>query len=168
MRTWIIAVGLCIFCFILPLQCFIIGDDNGFGVQGAVFRYQMTGQGNSLIPVTRELTYITSGIYSGKTALSVILWTMGTVVLALMTTCALSYWNGLPRRHLRFIVIGLTGTGILYLASCIAQYGLLLYGPAGVSLPLGVLILFLFAFSLHFYQNFIYTKEDFSVLNGSI
>jgi hypothetical protein len=164
-RTWIIAVGLCIFCFVLPFQCFIIGDDNGFGVQGAVIRYQITGQGNSLIPLTRELTYITSGIYSGKTALSVMLWTLGTVVLALMTIWALVYWNRLPQRHLRVIVTGLTGAGILYQASCIVQYGLLFYGPAGVSLPFGVLILFLFAFFLHCYQDFLYPEEDLSTAN---
>jgi hypothetical protein len=158
-RTWIIAIGLCIFCFILPLQCFIIGDNLGLGIQGAVFRYQMTGQGNTLIPITRELEYIATGIYSGKTALSVILWALGTVVLAMTTMLSLVYWNRLPRSQLRIILAGLVSAGILYLGSCIVQYGLFLSGPAGISLPLGVVILCLFTLFLYVYRNLFFSQD---------
>ena len=153
MRTWIIAVCLCIFWFILPLQCFIIGNDMGLGIQGAVFRYQITVQGNALIPITHELGYVTSGIYSGKTALMVILWTLGSLVLAAITMLSLIYWNRLPRSQLRIILVGLVSASILYLGSCVAQYGLFLYGPAGIALPIGVLILILFSIFLFRYQN---------------
>jgi hypothetical protein len=159
-RTWIIAAGLCIFLFILPFQCFIIGDNNGFGIQGAVFRLQVTSEGTFLIPIPRELVYVTSGIYSGKTALSVILWILGTVVLTLTTVSSLIYWNRLPQRYLRSIVMGITGAVVLYLASCIAQYGPLFHGPAGVSLPLGVLVLFIFAIFVYGNQNFFYSEGD--------
>ena len=159
-RTWIIAVGLCIFCFILPLQCFIIGEDMGLGIQGAVFRWQMTIQGDSFIPITQELNYIQSGIYFGKTAFSIILWTLGTVIIALMTMVSLIYWNRLPLHYLRFIVTGLTAAGILYLASLCAQYGPLFFGPAGISLPIGVVILFMFAAFLHFYPEWIFCPDE--------
>ena len=162
MRTWIIAVVLCIFWLILPLQCFIIGDDLGFGIQTAGFRYQMTVEGNSLIPLNHEINFILAGIYKGRTALSVILWTIGTIVLTLTTICSLGYGNRLPRQYLRFIIAGIAGAGILYLASCVAQYGPLFHGPAGVSLPLGVLILFLFAVFLQVYQDFLYSEEEVS------
>jgi len=161
-RTWIIAVGLCIFCLIIPLQCFIMGNDFGVGIQGAMLRYQVTPWGNSLIPLPEELHFVTSGIYSGKSALMVIFWAAGTVVLSLITLFSLVYWNSLPQRYLRYILAGITGAGILYLASCIAQYGPLFNGPAGVSLPLGVIILFLFAVFLQVYQNFLYSEETFS------
>jgi len=154
-----IAAGLCIFCFILPLQCFIMGDNLGLGIQGAVFRYQMTGQGNSLIPITRELEYIARGIYSGKTALSVVLWTLGTVVLAVTTMLSLVHWNRLPLSRIRIILAGLVSAGILFLGSCITQYGLFLSGPAGISLPLGVGILFLFTLFLHVYRGFFFGKD---------
>lgn len=160
MRTWIIALGLCFFCFILPLQCFIIGEDNGLGIQGAVYRWQMTIQGDSFILIPHELTYIQLGFYTGKTALSIILWTLGTLVLALTTMVSLIYWNRLPRNHLRFIVLGLTGAGILYLASLAVQYGLLLSGPAGISLPFGVFILILFALFLHLYQDWFFCPDE--------
>jgi hypothetical protein len=159
-RTWVIAVGLCIFLFILPLQCFIIGDDNGFGIQGAVLRWQTTSLGDSTIPITREINYITEGTYHGKTALMVILWALGTLVLTLTTIISLIFWNRLPQTYIRFILIGLIGSGVLYLASCVAQYGPLFHGPAGISLPLGVLILFIFAVFLSVYQNFLYMEDD--------
>ena len=162
MRTWIIAVVLCIFWLILPLQCFVIGNDLAFGIQGSVFRYQMTADGNSLIPLTHEVAFVTQGTYAGRTAFMVIFWTLGTVVLTLTTIGALFYRNRLPQKYVRYIVAGLAGAGILYLASCVAQYGLLLHGPAGVSIPLGVLVLFLFAVFLQVYQDFFYSEEEIS------
>jgi len=152
-RPWIIAAGLCIFLFFLPLQCFIIGDNLGLGIQGAVFRYQMTTYGNSLIPIPFEIGYITSGIYTGKTALSIILWTLGTLVLACITIFSLIRWNNLSHRGIKFIINGIAGSCIFYLASCVVRYGLFFSGPAGISLPMGIIILALFAAFLHFYQE---------------
>jgi hypothetical protein len=159
-RTWIIAVGLCLFLFILPLQCFIIGDNNGFGIQGAVLRWQITSQGESLIPIPGELSYVIQGTYTGKTAFMVIFWTLGTIVLTLITIISLIYWNELPRKFFWLIIFGLSGSGLLYLASCIAQYGLLFHGPAGVSFPVGVPVLFIFIVFLYTYQNFLFSEED--------
>ena len=155
-RVWIIALCLCAFCFIVPLQCYAIGNDLGLGIQGAVFRYQVTVEGNSIITLAEDLSFIVKGIYSGKTAISIILWTLGTVVLVLTTIFSLIYWNRLPRHYLKFIAMGLVGAGILYLGSCVAQYGLLFSGPAGISLPLGVLLLFLYALLLLFYTDWFF------------
>jgi hypothetical protein len=138
-----------------------MGDNNGFGIQGAMFRWQMTPDGDLFITIPHELTYVTSGVYSGKTALMAILWATGTVVLSLTTIAALVYGNRLPRNYLRFIILGLTGAGLMYLASCIAQYGFLFHGPAGVSMPLGIPILFIFAFVLYSYENFIFSENGF-------
>lgn len=158
-RTGIIAAVLCIFLFFLPLQCFIIGDDLGLGIQGAVFRYQMTAQGNSLIPITYEIGYITSGIYSGKTALSVILWVMGTIVLVCTTIFSLIQWNQLNRRGLIFIIIGIAGSCMLYLASCVVRYGPFFSSPSGTSMPMGIIILAMFTAFLYFYQDLFFEKN---------
>jgi len=158
-RTWIIACGLCIFFFFFPLQCFIIGDNLGLGVQGAVFRYQMTLQGNSFIPITSELRYVTSGIYSGNSALSVVLWTLGTVVLTATTILSLLHWNRLPHSRLKIILAGLISASIFYLGSCIAMYGLFLSGSAGISLPVGIVILIMFTVFLYSYQNLFFSQE---------
>jgi hypothetical protein len=132
----------------------------GLGIQGAVFRYQMTVRGNSLIPITSELSYVTSGIYSGKTALMVILWTLGSLVLAAITMLSLVYWNRLPHSRFKLLKAGLVSASILYLGSCVAQYGLFLSGPAGISLPLGVVILCLFTIFLYRYQNLFFDPEQ--------
>lgn len=153
-RTWFIPFCLLSFCFLLPLQCFIIGDDFGLGVQGALFRYQMTEQGTSLIPVTYEIDYIISGIYQGKTADSLILWAFGTFVLACTTIVSLISWNTISHRTLGFITVGIAGSCIFYLASSITRYGLFLSGPTGTTLPCGVVIMAIFAGFLHFYQDF--------------
>jgi hypothetical protein len=161
-RTWIIAVVLCIFWLILPLQCFVIGDDLAFGVQGTIFRYQMYSAGNSLIPLNHEINFISSGVYNGRTAVSVILWVLGTILFTLTTICALGYWNRLPHEYLQYIIAGISGAGILYLASCVTQYGPLLHGSAGVSMPFGIVILFLFTVFLYIYQDFLYSEESVS------
>jgi hypothetical protein len=125
-------------------------------------RYQITPWGNSLFPLSEELQFVTSGIYSGKSALMVIFWTAGTFVLLLTTFFSLVQGNRLAHEDLRYILVGITVAGILYLASCIAQYGPLFHGPAGVSLPIGILILFLFAVFLQVHQDFLYSEETFS------
>jgi hypothetical protein len=155
MRALIIPLALMIFFFFLPLQCFTIGDNLGAGIQGAVYRYQMTVQGNSLIPITYEIQYILWGIYQGKTTLSIILWALGSLVLAGTTIFSLISMNAFSRDHLRYFSILIAGSSIIYLASCMVWYGPFLYGPSGVSLPVGILMLGLFALFLYKYQNWI-------------
>jgi hypothetical protein len=157
-RPWIIAVVLFFFCFIFPLQFFIIGNGSGMGIQGATYRYQMTVQGDSLIPITNEINYVTRGLYTGRSAFSVIFWVIGTIMLIITTAGALTYWGTLNRKQIRIISHCLIGAGIGYLTSCIAQYGPLLNGPAGISLPFGVVVLVIFAVYLHYYSE-LFTAE---------
>ena len=64
------------------------------------YRYQVTPWGNSLIPLPEELQFVASGIYSGKSALMVMFWTAGTIVLSLTTLFSIGYWNRLPQEYL--------------------------------------------------------------------
>lgn len=159
MKTGIIALCLCVIFFILPLQCYIIGNDMGVGIQGAVYRYQMSDQGNSLITITRELGYVTSGTYEGRTAFSIIFWTIGSAILFLITLLSLMYANRLTTRDIQVITLGLGISGISYLVSCFFQYGLFLSGPAGISLPIGVILMLLIALSIYFYKDLIFIKD---------
>lgn len=149
MRTWIITLSLLIFLFFLPLQCFIIGDNQGFGIQGAVFRYQVTESGISLIPITYEIGYITNGIYHGKTALSIMFWVTGTLVLVCTVYLSIILLNGMNPLILNYIITGITSSCILYLGSLFFQYGVFFSGPAGISLPVGIFIMALFAVFLY-------------------
>jgi hypothetical protein len=111
------------------------------GIQGAVYRYQITPQGSSLIPITNEITYVTSGVYTGRTALMVIFWSLATFILSGTTAGALILWNRITRNQIQIITISLAISGLGYLASCISQYGPLLNAPAGKSIPIGVFLL---------------------------
>lgn len=149
MRSWIIPFSLMVFFFFLPLQCFIIGDGLGLGVQGAAYRYQITGSGISLIPITYEINYVTSGIYSMKTAVSVLLWVIGTLVLTCTLVLSLIHTGQMNTRLLQVYITGISGSIIFYLASLVAQYGLFFSGPAGITLPAGIFLMALFAVFLY-------------------
>lgn len=141
MRRCIIAFFLVLIFFILPLQVFIIGNNTAIGIQGAVYRYQVSEYGNSLIPVTQELMYILSGIYTGKTAMSIVLWILGTVLLTITTWFGLVYANDTRSDYYRQTGLGLAGSCVCYLLSCIAQYGFFFRGPAGTSIPIGIVLI---------------------------
>ena len=63
--------------FLISINIYVIGDWLGMGVQWALFRDQQTYLGNSLILVTREITYVLNGTISGRSAISLILWAIG-------------------------------------------------------------------------------------------
>ncbi len=127
-----------------------MGNDLGTGIQGAVYRYQVTGYGGSLFTIMKEMTYVTSGTYTGKTAVSVILWFTGTLVLTVLTIYSLIKISRTDARQIRWLGIGLTITVLLYLGSCISQYGLFFSGPAGISLPVGIILLGLFTGAMQY------------------
>lgn len=160
MRTWIITLGLCLFFFVIPIQFFVIGQDYGWGIQGAVYRYQVTSVGNSLIPIPYEIGYVTSGIYSGFSALSVILWASGSLFLGGITLFSVIRWNNLSRSGIRIILLGLIGVLIFYCSSCIARYGPFFTGPAGLSIPIGLILLSMIVLFLHFYYDLFSVSEE--------
>jgi hypothetical protein len=154
MKTGIIAIFLCIFFFLVPLHVYIMGNNLGIGIQGAVYRYQITGQGNSLITFPNDLSYVTSGIYKGKTAYSIIFWITGTLILMVLTIFSLIRFDLLTTNNIKMISAGVIGAGIGYLVSCIFQYGLFFSGAAGISLPVGVIFMMMSAMGLFYYRDF--------------
>lgn len=146
---------LCLIFFIFPLQIFIIGGNLGFGIQGSVYRFQMTEFGTYFFPITRELDFVLNGTYSGKTALSIILWVMGTALLACITIFSFSHTSDATTNYYRQIMKGLIVACGIYLGSCIAQYGFLFQGPAGISLPVGILVILAWTIIIWFNQDMI-------------
>ncbi len=90
----------------------------------------------------------------------VIFWGAGTLVLSLITIIALAYWDRLPKKHLQYIIGGIIACGVLYISSCIAQYGPTFHGQAGSSIPIGVLIMLMFAGFLFMYQNLLFPEDS--------
>ena len=125
---------------VIPLNVYLIGERLGAGIQWAFFRYQDSFMGSSLIPVTRDFEYVILGFYTGKSALMVYLWCAGIVVLLLFMIILLVRWNMVPFKP-ELYGIGLVISGLLFLASSIAQYGITFSGPAGFVVPFGVLIM---------------------------
>lgn len=124
--------------FVIPLNIYVIGPWIGTGVQWALFRYQDTSYGTLLITLTRDFEYITTGTLTGKTAVSIALWGAGTILLiiAFLALAAIIAEEMNDKVHLPgFLVIA---TGILYIGSCMTQYGPFFSGPAGISIPLGI------------------------------
>lgn len=126
---------------LLPTNIYVIGDAVGAGLRFPLFLYQNTTYGTSLIPVWREITYATSGIITGRSAVSILLWVLGTALLiAAITYFAVRREDDYEtfRKPLALLV---AGGAAAYLLSCVAQYGPTLYGPAGFAVPVGVPLL---------------------------
>ncbi len=153
MTRYLVPVFLLFLCFIMPVQIYIIGDGIGAGVQGAFFRYQESSYGTNLITINQEVQYVTSGIYEGRTALSVFAWVMGDVMLVIATILALTLDQESDKRRFEMICVSLILSGICFLISAQLQYGLLLHGAAGAAFPFGIILLIWAGW-------YFYTKKD--------
>lgn len=140
---YFIPISLLVLCLILPLNFYIIGGDIGIGVQGAFYRYQVTGYGSGLIPLNQDIGYVLNETYDGKTAISVEVWAIAAFFLAAATVMSLITDIKLIEKR-AYIVCILTFFGSVgFLGSVMIQYGVLFNGPAGISIPIGVLPLFI-------------------------
>ncbi|NQS74245.1 MAG: hypothetical protein HQP72_07650 [Methanoculleus sp.] len=126
------------FTLILPVNIYIIGGTIGAGIQFPFLRYQETYLGTNIITILRDLDYITSGVIGGRSALSILVWALGTALLI----AAIGYFA--VRREEDYetfrkpLALLVAGGAVAYLLSCVAQYGPTLYGPAGFAVPVGV------------------------------
>jgi len=133
--------------FAIPLNIFFIGDRLGIGIQWAFFRYQVTPVGNSFIPITNSLLFVKPG----PSALGEYLLFFG--ILSLVISYLLLYYRTTGSVQ-RAGILTLFGA-VLILYSCMAEFGVLLSGPAGISLPVG--IPFILALGILMYR---YTPEN--------
>jgi hypothetical protein len=152
-RRYIVFFTLCLIFFVLPLQIFIMGDFTGIGIQGAVYRYQTSGYGTFFFPITREIVFVLNGTLSGRTALSVILWVSGTILLACTNVFAFLNINDNNPTYYRQIALGLIASCVIYLGSCIAQYGFFFKGMSGISFPVGIIAIPCWILILYYYHN---------------
>lgn len=138
-------VSLLILTLILPINVYIIGDAIGAALQFPFLRYQQTYLGNGVITVFRDLDYVASGIITGRSALSILLWVLGTLLLvaAIVYFAARRQESYDSFRTTLSLLVG--GAGGAYLTSCFAQYGFTLHGPAGLAIPVGVPLIFAIA-----------------------
>jgi uncharacterized membrane protein YbjE (DUF340 family) len=128
---------------VIPVNIYAIGNGFGEGIQWALFKYQrVVYQGvtrSSLITVSNDIGYVLSGILTGRSGLSVIIWCAGALMLtlALLIFILSAYFvpgSGCNRKNPYLVIIA----GVLFVVSCMLQYGYLLNGVAGFSVPVGV------------------------------
>jgi hypothetical protein len=139
---------------ILPQNIYVIGDYLAVGIRFPFFRYQLTfqsisgpGDGTatdvtmSTITVARELQYIFVGVIRdslGKTAFATYIWLAGLVVLVLAAVLVIS-WQLLDNEiHAPYPGPLILVSGGLFLVWGMVQFGPLLYGPSGYTLPVGL------------------------------
>lgn len=136
MRT-LLGILLLIICFILPLHFFVLGNGVGYGLQGAMYQYKITGFGSNLFTMPQDLSYILLGNYSGRTMFSTLSWISGSLILVVATIIWLV--NESDMKCFNIISgIMLIIAGLMYLISCIIQYGVFFLGPAGISVPFAI------------------------------
>ena len=127
-----------ILILIFPVNIYIIGDAIGAGLQSSFIRYQQTYLGTSIITLAGDLGYVTSGTIGGQSALSILLWALGTALLV-VAAGYLVYSRGEAITAIRKpLALLVAGGAAAYLLSCVAQYGPTLHGPAGFAVPVGV------------------------------
>jgi len=132
-------LGLIAACLLAPLTVFTIGDFLGAGLRFPLVLYQDTAYGTSIIPLWREITCVTSGLIGGRSALAILLWTLGTLLLIAAASLLVVRWYEKGQRPVALL---LAGAGAAFLTSCVAHYGPLFHGPAGVCVPVGVPLVF--------------------------
>lgn len=148
------SLGILALLLLLPQSIYVIGDYLAIGVRFPFFRLQMafqtvSGSGNSTgtdvtmstITVARECQYIFAGIirdFLGKTAIATYIWLAGLAVLILAAVLVAS-WQFLDNDgHARYPGPLILISGGLFLTWGMVQFGPLLFGPAGYSIPVGV------------------------------
>jgi hypothetical protein len=151
------SMGILVLLLILPQSIFVIGDYIAVGIRFPFFRLQVmlqsaSGSGNVTqanpvfysITIARELQYITRGIVGnvlGRTAVATYLWLAGLVILILSAVLVLSWQYFGYDDHARYPGPLIVLTGMLFLISAMVQYGPLLSGPSGYSVPVGIPLL---------------------------
>jgi hypothetical protein len=120
---------------LIPVNIYIVGDWLGTGIQWALLRYQETYLGRNVLTIFTDSGYILQGTLQGRTALSTGIWILGAFLLVLGLAMAL-FGQREPTRRARGSL--LLSASLLFLLSLVIQYGLLLHGLAGMTVPVGV------------------------------
>lgn len=134
-RLWLVVQA---FLFFIPVNIYVIGDWLGAGVQWILLRYQQTYLGNSIIPVTRDITHLLNGTIRGRSAIALALWDSGAFLfIAAMILVILAYTRKDSRLVTKASIVTITG-GILLTLSDGVQYGIWFNSPAGFVIPVGI------------------------------
>ena len=150
MRKYLYLTFLLSILLLVPLNIVIMGDNRGELIQWAYFTFIASGFGLSFINIITSFEYLLHGVITGKSAVSSILWISG----GLLSIFSVLFLIGNINKSRIFLHISalVLITACLFLTSIIIQYGPLFHGPAGVSIPVGLPLMFFLSYwfySLH-------------------
>jgi len=140
------------FIFLIPLNIYYIGDGFGGGIQWTLFKYQFTPFGSSWFSIFMDLDYVINGIITGRSALSLVLWSAGSFLLLIIIISFVLVIMERKQEMKRLFGIMTILVGFFYLISCMFQYGPTLSGPAGYCIPVGIPVIW--AFGSMIYSDF--------------
>ncbi|MDD1655347.1 MAG: DUF2029 domain-containing protein [Methanomicrobiales archaeon] len=136
---------LILLSFLIPLNCYIIWHWLGLGLQFCFLRYQDTYAGPSLIPLFRELSFVTYLDWGFRSSFSFIAWVAAALVLISVAILHLFQHDILTLlgtrytpRYRKWIGIHFALAALFILISVVFQYGPLLHGSAGTAIPIGI------------------------------
>ncbi|PWR75934.1 hypothetical protein DLD82_02425 [Methanospirillum stamsii] len=137
-RPYIIPFVMFLFLTIIPIEGYIMGSGFGYGVRGICYRFQITGLGESFIPISYEFQYVLSGLISGKNMYALFIWAGGSVLFGLATM--LQFLNCIEFRQIqkRLSLLFFTISIFLFIVSEMVYYSPFFYGPSGVCVLFGI------------------------------
>ena len=159
MNKYRIPLILQILVFIIPINIYVIGDWLGTGVQWALLRYQQTYLGNSLILVTKDITYVLSGVITGRSGISYILWAAGVLLFVIATILViLANAEEDPAIVRKASLVTIAGA-VLLSGSVIIQYGIFLSSQSGFAIPVGIPVILIIGWWMY-QEKFETTVKD--------
>ncbi|MDO9326237.1 MAG: hypothetical protein Q7T80_14900 [Methanoregula sp.] len=135
--------------FLIPLNFYMWGEWALVNVQWALFRFQQSGYGDSLIPGYKDILYIYFGQNTGIFNIAAAgLWTAGTILLllGLIITLYATYFAeefSLVKKASLFTI----AAGILFGLSALCRFN------GGFAIPIGVPIILVIGWWLHQENN---------------
>jgi hypothetical protein len=124
--------------FFVPLNIYGIGNNLATGVQWALFRYQESYLGNSLILIHRDLGYVLDDTLRGSSAFSTVIWILGAFLLVAALILLMFATVQDDTRPVKPAGLLNIAGGVFFLVAMIVQYGPALHSDHGFSLPIGV------------------------------
>jgi hypothetical protein len=103
--------------------------------------------------LNQDLGYIINGIYTGRTAFSVLVWILADALLLLGTAFYLIEPGGRTMHIVKKTGLFIIAGGILFLFSCIIQFGYFLQGSAGTSIPVGFPLVIITGWFIHYHSD---------------
>jgi hypothetical protein len=145
-KDYRLPLALQFFLWVIPINIYVIGDWMGSGIQWLVVRYQQTNIGNSLIFLNREIGFVLHGELTGKSAIASVVLVVGVTLICFATLIMIYAYYREKQQLVKKSAVLNAGGAVLLTLSIIIQYGITLHGPAGFTIPIGILVIFMVAY----------------------